>query len=274
MVCPQCRNAIEQNWFFCAWCGVNIVYYHKALEYINHGKHLEEIYRYDEALTSYQKAVSFGIASDTVDPLLEKVSKLLDRFIYLSDKGRSLKRKGKWRAAYLSLRKASLLNPIDDSIKRDLTFLKDKLQKRLRRKIIYIVTIFTLLVVGGTSYLWYINTPQYLARKTLIKSTYSTNAVVRRRAIEAMGNVGDRRFLPIIREYLADSDTYVRQEAIRALFKIEDTASVEYIRPLMKDDDERVRITAAKLLADMGDSSAMNYLRRFVNRGERSESSE
>lgn len=79
-----------------------------------------------------------------------------------------------------------------------------------------------------------VNTTAY---EPLMDALKDSDPAVRRQAINALGNMGDRRATEEIIRSLKDSDDAVRLEAVIALGKIGDVRAVEPLIEKLKSDD-------------------------------------
>jgi AAA family ATP:ADP antiporter len=84
---------------------------------------------------------------------------------------------------------------------------------------------------------------------------YHESAVVRRRALQAIGAVRSDiavQWMPQVRRMLGDPDSGVRAAAIVAIGAISHEDAATLSRPLLADADPRIRVTAAVALATSG----------------------
>jgi HEAT repeat protein/uncharacterized protein YozE (UPF0346 family) len=86
------------------------------------------------------------------------------------------------------------------------------------------------------------------------------DALTRRSAVSALGEVGDRSTVPLLVESLKDSDWHVRADAVSALIIIEDTSAVPALITALKDSEKEVRVRAIRALAGMRDTVAVSAL--------------
>jgi len=88
-------------------------------------------------------------------------------------------------------------------------------------------------------------------RDALIKACSDVNESVRRKAIEALAELGDERDTPVLLKALKDSDSCVRLEAIYALEGRSTLGSPGRLSgrlsEAMKDEDANVRQAAVRL---------------------------
>src|SRR2546430_13391454 len=89
-----------------------------------------------------------------------------------------------------------------------------------------------------------------------LQALHDPNAKARRKAIEALSNVGtsDPAVIPALIEALDDREAGVRSAAVLALLKIGPEASdaVPALRKAQKDKDVKVRTYATKALVRIG----------------------
>ena len=96
------------------------------------------------------------------------------------------------------------------------------------------------------------------ARAAIRRALADASPLVRREALEALGNIRDKESVPSMVDLLADSDEAVRRRAISALEECEATDAAPSIAQLLSDPADRIRVAAADALgvlksADSGD---------------------
>jgi HEAT repeat protein len=97
--------------------------------------------------------------------------------------------------------------------------------------------------------------------KGLIKALdYKKDYNVRRRAVEALGKIGDPKAVDPLINALKDEDEYVRKNAAGALGKIGDPKAVDPLINALKDDDIGVRWRVVEALGKLGDPKAVDPL--------------
>lgn len=87
-----------------------------------------------------------------------------------------------------------------------------------------------------------------------------TDAGVRRAGLLGLGNLGDTRALPGLRELLTSRDVNERVQAASALGLIHDRAAASALIPLLIDDESTVRLAAIKALNELADPIAIEAL--------------
>ncbi len=92
-----------------------------------------------------------------------------------------------------------------------------------------------------------------LRRDALIRACSDTDEVVRRKAIEALAELGDERDTPLLLQALKDGDNNVRLEAIYALKSRFAPDMRDALINACSDVDERVRRKAFQALAELDD---------------------
>ena len=97
------------------------------------------------------------------------------------------------------------------------------------------------------------------AVEPLINALKDEDSSVRRKAAEALGEIGDERAVEPLINALKDEDSFVRWEAAEALVKIGEPA-VEPLIHALKDEDSDVRAAAAMALGKIGDERAIEPL--------------
>lgn len=97
------------------------------------------------------------------------------------------------------------------------------------------------------------------------KSLESTNGhELREEMLLAMGAVGDKRLIPVLKEALKDSAATVRLAAVRGLTELGDADVAEAMVPMFSDEPDRgVRMAAIKAVGKLNGSK---YLEAFVRR--------
>ncbi|HEU4405468.1 MAG TPA: HEAT repeat domain-containing protein [Polyangiaceae bacterium] len=86
-------------------------------------------------------------------------------------------------------------------------------------------------------------------------------------ALDALGAIGARESVPLLRRYLRHRRADLRLGALRALRRAGGPAAVAALRPALDDPDARVRGEAASALADLGATDATDDLYRALDRG-------
>jgi len=71
---------------------------------------------------------------------------------------------------------------------------------------------------------------------------------LRWKACEALGNIGDKKSLPVLRSALGSDDSYLRSYAVGALKSFEGAEVEELLMEALKDSFWRVRVSAAETL--------------------------
>jgi len=82
----------------------------------------------------------------------------------------------------------------------------------------------------------------------------------RRRAANALGELGDKSAVEPLIQALKESDVQIRRAAAGALEKVGNAEAVEALIQSLKDTDKSVRMVSAKALGKIGDSRAVEYL--------------
>jgi curved DNA-binding protein CbpA len=92
------------------------------------------------------------------------------------------------------------------------------------------------------------------------KATRSPDEVIRRKACDVLGRIGDPRGInPLIR-LLSDSDVYVRRRAANALINLGDKKAVLPLINALNDPESKVRARAAEALGNIKDQQAVEPL--------------
>jgi uncharacterized caspase-like protein len=92
-------------------------------------------------------------------------------------------------------------------------------------------------------------------RDSLIGSIEDENPSVRRRAAEALGNIGLEITLPALLQTLQDSDSDVRRSAVEALDKIGSEAAIPGLLKVLEVQDLKVRSSAAEAIGKISPSN-------------------
>lgn len=87
---------------------------------------------------------------------------------------------------------------------------------------------------------------------------------VRWKAIVALGDIGDARAAPALRDRLADPDRFVRGRAVSALARL-GAQSLSLMLEALADPDPRVRQGAAEVLGQLEDPAAVDGLLGALN---------
>jgi HEAT repeat protein len=83
----------------------------------------------------------------------------------------------------------------------------------------------------------------------------------KRRALTALGRLGDRRAVPAIRSALRESTDWVRSSALNALVALTGREDVDVVMESLSDSSALVKNEAARLLGQVGDPAAIPALR-------------
>jgi HEAT repeat protein len=99
----------------------------------------------------------------------------------------------------------------------------------------------------------------------LLKLVEHSDSSVRRRAADALGQIGDSQAIPELLKLVEDSDSSaVRSSAADALGKIGDSQAIPGLLKLVQHSDYSVRWRAADALGKIGDSQAIPGLLKLV----------
>lgn len=98
-----------------------------------------------------------------------------------------------------------------------------------------------------------------MALDPLLKAVQDENKSVRWAALEALGDLGDRRALPTILRFLKKKEPYNwgRRVAANALGNFKDRSAIEALIRLLTEDDPYVRRNAAMALGKIKDERAI-----------------
>jgi HEAT repeat protein len=98
----------------------------------------------------------------------------------------------------------------------------------------------------------------------VVEASRSSDAELRRRAIEALARVHDAACAAVAIRCTEDPDRWVRLEAAVALGTLGDAEAVPALTNLLDDTDADVRLEAAKSLARLGDSSGIAHIEKLA----------
>lgn len=129
-----------------------------------------------------------------------------------------------------------------------------------------ILTALIVIVIAGVigGWLFYSLTPKQIARRTLKEGALSKDLLAKQSAIEALGELRDARFLPILKDALHDREWVIRTSAVKALGKIANPSTIPLLKESLFDKEWQVRYAAAQALATMGDTSGIQLLKQAL----------
>lgn len=93
----------------------------------------------------------------------------------------------------------------------------------------------------------------------LLKALTHKDAATRRKAVEALGDLGDYRSVGALTDALGDEDADVRQAARETLRKFGDEP-LEFLLTTLREGDDAQRVRAAWTLGELGDARAVDSL--------------
>lgn len=99
----------------------------------------------------------------------------------------------------------------------------------------------------------------------LLNALNNPNPVIRRKACDALGDIGDPRAVIPLTERLNDPERYVKRRAANALIKISDDRAVNPLINALNDPEYKVRMRAAEALGNIGDKKAIKPLENLLN---------
>ncbi len=91
----------------------------------------------------------------------------------------------------------------------------------------------------------------------LLADLEAASPLVRRRAVEAMVRLGDRRAVPALTLAVRDPSWEVRRACVRALGRLGGDGAARALRIAVRDGHTAVRLTAAEALAGLPDAAAV-----------------
>lgn len=95
------------------------------------------------------------------------------------------------------------------------------------------------------------------------KDSLADDVGLREALLDAMGNLSDKEFLPVLKDALKDTGATVRRMAVNGLAKINDPLFAELLVPLMADTDRGVTIAT---IAALGNIGGEKYLDEILKR--------
>ncbi len=267
MKCLYCGTDILEEWTCCGECGVNIEEYEKADKFIKKGLEFENQFEYAKASKEYKCALELSVPQDKIFEHLERVALKEQTIIDKINEGEEAFIAHKWGNVIRLYEDALKLDPrLAEELNPKLIEAKNMLRK-FRKKIGILWTIFGAIVaIGIIAWYAYMGTPEQIARKTLRECILSTDVQEKIIAIEALGGLKDKKFLPLLKDALKDNDSGVRSAAAKSLGRIEDSSSISILKESLFDRSWKVRIEAAHSLVLLGDSSGVQLLRDAIRR--------
>lgn len=94
----------------------------------------------------------------------------------------------------------------------------------------------------------------------LVEALRDERAEVRAEAADALGDLGDRRAVPLLIDALADPSVAVRATAAYALGDLRDLRAVQPLIAILADPEPAARRIATYALGNLGDPSAMEAI--------------
>lgn len=98
----------------------------------------------------------------------------------------------------------------------------------------------------------------------LLVDLEATSPLVRRRAIEALVRLGDRRAVPALTLTVRDPAWEVRRACVRALGRLGGDGAARALRIAVRDGHPAVRLAAAEALAGLRDAGALPLLEELA----------
>ena len=105
-----------------------------------------------------------------------------------------------------------------------------------------------------------------MAVDPLIAALEDEDWIVRYRAAEGLGLIGDRRAITPLISRLGDAKDHVRYISAKSLGAMPDARSIEPLAPLLEDTNEYVRSRAAMTLGEIGGTAACDSLQQAIER--------
>ncbi len=88
--------------------------------------------------------------------------------------------------------------------------------------------------------------------------------LVRKWSLQALGELNDRRALPVLRKALKDPQMTVRLHAIRALARTGKKSALPYLLPLLRDESGGVRVNVLQAIAAIGVKPSTRWLKLAI----------
>lgn len=98
----------------------------------------------------------------------------------------------------------------------------------------------------------------------LISSNKTSNEL-KLNAIYYLGVIKSTQSVPIIRNFINDSNKLIKLEAIRSIGEIADTSSIELLRARVGENDDDVKLESALALSKMGDPFGLDYMYKYID---------
>lgn len=265
MECFFCGKKIEDDWKFCGECGTDVKELEKGVKFIEKGLEFESQSEYSKAAQEYKKALSLKVPHRKVIEHLERVAAKEEKMIRGLEKGVELCSKGKWGQATREFeRLLSAFPSMESEIQPHFVKAKEMYKKMQKRRSIIGIVIGILVIVALFSVYKRVNSPEQKAHRMLKQSSFSKDVLERQAAIEAFGRIGDKRYLPILKEAVQDNVPEIRIAALKALGEIKDSSTIPLLKECLFDKDWKVSMEAAKTLAVMGDTTGIQLLKRVL----------
>lgn len=105
---------------------------------------------------------------------------------------------------------------------------------------------------------------QEVLPKLIDRATTETDLYVRRVSIEALGEIGDPKGLPVLTEALEDKEPEIRQAAVYAFSKLKDPSVISLLIEMLNDPDGMVRRQAVWELGQIGTTAAIPSLEKLA----------
>lgn len=265
MKCLYCGIDILEEWVCCEKCGVNIKEYEKANEFIRNGIEFEAQFKYAKAAEEYKRALELPVPQDKILEHLERVTSKEQTIIDKITKGEEAFIAHKWSDVVYLYEEVIKLDPrLAEELNPKLIQAKSMLRKSRKGAGILGIIIGAIVVMGVTGWCIYMRTPEQVARKTLKKGVLSADVQEKQVAIEALGGLKDKKFVPLLKDALKDDNSEVRATAARSLGEIEDSSAISVLKESLFDKSWKVRVEAAHSLVLLGDSSGVQLLRDAI----------
>lgn len=265
MECFFCGTKIEQGWEYCGECGTNVKEIEKTVKYIEKGLEFEAQSEYSKSAQEYRKVLALKVPHHKALEHLERITAKEEEMITQLEKGVKLCSKGKWGRAIRVFEKIlSAFPSMEAEVQPHLVKAKEAYNKGRKYRIILNGIIVIIVVLGLFSIYKLGNSPEQKAQRILKQSSFSKDVAERQVAIEAFGRIGDKRYLPILKNAVQDEVPEIRIAALKAFGEIKDSSTIPLLKECLFDKDWKVSMEAAKSLAAMGDTAGVQLLKRVL----------
>lgn len=266
MDCLYCgKKDIPEDWIYCGECGTNIKEYERAIEFIEKGQEFETKFEYRSASEEYKKALELNVPQDKILEHLERVAAKEQEVINTTEKAEDFFSHQQWKKAIEAYEKILKLNPSALlEVEHRLDKARHMLSKSRKRNRTWGLCIIIIVGAGIAGWLGYARSPAQVAKRTLKHAIVSENVKEKLAAIEAVGRLQDKTFIPFLKDGLKEPHPVIRAAIVKAFGQIKDPSTIPLLKECLSDKSWEVRIEAAQSLSLLGDSSGIEILREAI----------